>query len=335
MDEVSCFIGIDVSKARLDVYLLPQGESFAVVHDDQGLSELTRRLAVGGGSCLVVLEATGGLQERAAADLSAAGLAVAVVNPRQVRDFARATGRLAKLVLGPASRTRGTDRLDAAAIAHFAAAVRPAPHALPDAARQALIDLVARRRQLVEMRVAEKVRRAQLAPALRPRLDEHLAWLAKAIDELDRAIGTAVRHSPLWRVEDDLLGSVPGVGPITRATLLAKPVLGPAEGRTRGLPELGRLDRRQIAALVGVAPMSRDSGAFKGQRFVQGGRADVRTVLYMATVAAVRCNPVIRAFHGRLRAAGKPAKVALTAAMRKLLVILNAIARTRQPWQSA
>jgi transposase len=312
MDGVGCFVGIDVSKARLDVHVLPQGESFVVVHDGQGLNELTSRLAGGGGSCLVVLEATGGLQERAAADLSAAGLAVAVVNPRQVRDFARATGRLAK-----------TDRLDAAAIAHFAAAVRPVPRALPDAARQALIDLVARRRQLVEMRVAEKVRRAQLAPALRPRLDEHLAWLAKAIEELDRAIGTAVRHSPLWRVEDDLLASVPGVGPVTRATLLAK------------LPELGRLDRRQIAALVGVAPMSRDSGPFRGQRFVQGGRAEVRTVLYMATVAAVRCNPVIRAFHGRLLAAGKPAKVALTACMRKLLVILNAIARTRQPWQSA
>jgi transposase len=323
MDEVSCFAGVDVSKARLDVHVLPQGESFAVAHDDQGLNELTCRLAGGGGSCLVVLEATGGLQERAAAGLSAAGLAVAVVNPRQVRDFARATGRLAKLVLGPASRTRGTDRLDAAAIARFAAAVRPAPRALPDAARQGLIDLVARRRQLVEMRVAEKVRRAQLAPALRPRLDEHLNWLARAIEELDRAIGTAVRHSPLWRVEDDLLGSVPGVGPVTRATLLAK------------LPELGRLDRRQIAALVGVAPMSRDSGAFKGQRFVQGGRADVRTVLYMATVAAVRCNPVIRAFHRRLLTAGKPAKVALTACMRKLLVILNAIARTRQPWQTA
>lgn len=312
MDEVSCFAGVDVSKARLDVHVLPQGESFAVAHDDQGLNELTCRLAGGGGSCLVVLEATGGLQERAAAGLSAAGLAVAVVNPRQVRDFARATGRLAK-----------TDRLDAAAIARFAAAVRPAPRALPDAARQGLIDLVARRRQLVEMRVAEKVRRAQLAPALRPRLDEHLNWLARAIEELDRAIGTAVRHSPLWRVEDDLLGSVPGVGPVTRATLLAK------------LPELGRLDRRQIAALVGVAPMSRDSGAFKGQRFVQGGRADVRTVLYMAAVAAVRCNPVIRAFHRRLLTAGKPAKVALTACMRKLLVILNAIARTRQPWQTA
>jgi transposase len=323
MDEIRMFAGIDVSQARLDGHLLPAGERFAVAHDEQGLNALTRRLASGGG-CLVVLEATGGLQERAAAQLAAAGLAVAVVNPRQVRDFARATGRLAKLVLGPASgRTRGTDRLAAAAIARFAAAVRPAPRGLPDAARQALLDLVARRRQLVEMRAAEKVRRAQLASALRPRRDAHLAWLAKAIEELDREIGIALRGSPLWRVEDDLLGSVPGVGPVTRATFLAK------------LPELGTLSRRQIAALVGVAPMSRDSGPFRGQRFVQGGRAEVRTVLYMATVAAVRCNPVIRAFHQRLLAAGKPAKLALTACMRKLLVILNAIARTRQPWQTA
>ena len=185
-----------------------------------------------------------------------------------------------------------------------------------------MIDLVARRRQLVEMRAAEKVRRSQLAQALRPRLDEHLAWLTQAIDELDRDLAEAVRASPLWRVEDDLLGSVPGVGPVLRATLLAK------------LPELGGLDRRQIAALVGVAPMNRDSGAWRGQRFVQGGRADVRTVLYMATVAAVRCNPVIRSFYRRLIDAGKPAKVALTACMRKLLTTLNAIARTRQPWQA-
>ncbi len=195
-----------------------------------------------------------------------------MVNPRQVRDLARATGRLAK-----------TDRLDAEVIARFAASVRPEPRPLPDACRQILIDRVARRRQLVAMRAAEKIRRSQLAPALRPRLDEHLAWLAKAIDELDRDIGGAVRGSPLWRVEDDLLASLPGVGPVTRAVLLAK------------LPELGQLDRRKIAALVGVAPLNRDSGAWRGRRCVQGGRADVRAVLSMATVAAVRCNPVIRA----------------------------------------
>jgi transposase len=227
-----------------------------------------------------------------------------------VRAFARATGQLAK-----------TDRLDAAAIARFAAAVKPAPRPLPDPDRQRLIDLVARRRQLVEMRAAERVRRAQLAEALRPRLDEHLAWLTGAIDELDREIGGALRAGPIWRATDDLLASVPGIGPIARATFLAK------------MPQLGTLNRREIAALTGVAPLNRDSGAWRGRRSVQGGRADVRRVLYMATVAAVRCNPVIRDFHRRLVAAGKPAKVALTACMRKLLTILNAIARTRQPWQ--
>jgi transposase len=311
MHEITTFVGLDVSKTRLDGHLLPAGTSFACGNDEPGLAALIERLgAADRRRCLVVLEATGGLQERAAATLAAAGLAVAVVNPRQVRDFARATGRLAK-----------NDRLDALAIARFAAAVRPAPRPLPDAARQALIDLVARRRQLVEMRAVEKIRRSQLASALRPRLDQHLAWLARAIAELDRDLGDLVRASPLWRVEDDLLASVPGVGPVTRAVLLAK------------LPELGALDRRRIAALVGVAPFDRDSGAWRGQRCVQGGRSDVRAVLYMATVTAVRCNPVIRAFHQRLVAAGKPAKVALTACMRKLLTHLNAIARTGQPWQ--
>jgi transposase len=310
MDRIQCFVGIDVSKTRLDGHILPAATSFACANDEPGLQDLLARLGAATGECLVVLEATGGLQERAAATLSAAGCAVAVVNPRQVRDFARATGRLAK-----------TDRLDAAAIARFAAAVRPAPRPLPEPERQALIDLVARRRQLVEMRAGEKIRRSQFAPALRPGVDRHLAWLSAAIDELDRDLGDALRRSPLWRVEDDLLAAVPGVGPVTRAVLLAK------------LPELGQLDRRRIAALVGVAPLNRDSGAWRGRRCVQGGRADVRTVLYMATVAAVRCNPLIRRFHQRLRAAGKPAKVALTACMRKLLSLLNAILRTRTPWQ--
>jgi transposase len=311
MDPYTSFLGIDVSKTRLDGYLLPAGQSLAVANDEPGLAALLARLGSGErAACLVVLEATGGLQERAAATLAAAGCAVAVVNPRQVRDFARASGLLAK-----------SDQLDARAIAHFAAALRPEPRPLPEAARRALIDLVARRRQLVLMRAAEKTRRGQLAPALRPRLDDHVAWLTRAIAELDRELGAALRQSPLWRVEDDLLASLPGVGPVTRAVLLAK------------LPELGRLDRRRIAALVGVAPFNRDSGAWRGRRCVQGGRADVRSVLYMATVAAVRCNPVIRGFHQRLRHAGKPAKLALTACMRRLLGILNAILRTRTPWQ--
>jgi transposase len=237
---------------------------------------------------------------------------VAVVNPRQVRDFARATGRLAK-----------TDKLDAAMIAAFAEAVRPEPRPLADSERQRLIDLVSRRRQLVEMRVAEKIRRAQIPIQLRATLEAHLSFLDKAIAELDQDIGTSLRQSTAWRVEEGLLASVPGLGPVTRATLMAK------------LPELGALSRRQIAALVGVAPINRDSGQFRGRRSIHGGRADVRSVLYMATLTAARCNPAIRAFHQRLVTAGKPPKVALTACMRKLLTILNAMMKTKTQWRAA
>jgi transposase len=311
MTKIERFIGIDVSKARLDVFIQPDGESFAADNDEAGVAALAERLRTEL-SCLVVLEATGGLQERAAATLAAAGLYVAVVNPRQVRDFARATGRLAK-----------TDRLDAAIIAAFAEAVKPEPRPLPDAERQGLIDLVARRRQLVEMRAAEKIRRGQLAQGLRPRLDAHLAFLDAAIAELDRDIGGTLRASGAWRAQDELLASVPGIGPVARAVIAAK------------LPELGQLSRRQIAALVGVAPFNRDSGQHKGKRAISGGRADVRNVLYMAAVAAIRCNPVIRAFHQKLKAAGKPPKVAITACMRKLLSILNAIAKAQSPWRLA
>jgi len=311
MRKIESFVGIDVSKDRLDVHVLPQREVFAVAQDDDGLAALTGRLG-GLAPCLVVLEATGGLQERAAVALVAAGLDVAVVNPRQVRDFARSRGFLAK-----------TDRLDARIIAAFAEANRPEPRPLPDEERKALIDLVGRRRQLIDMRASEKIRRPQLQSRLRPKLDEHLAWLSKAIDDLDGEIGEALRRSPVWRVEDDLLKAVPGIGPITRATLIAK------------LPELGKLNRREIASLAGLAPFNRDSGSFRGKRRIQGGRADIRAVLYMATVTAVRCNPTIRAFHDRLVGKGKPAKVALTACMRKLLTILNAMLKTTAPWQQA
>jgi transposase len=310
MSSETVFVGIDVSKARLDVHVLPSGEAFALGNDPPGISALCARLA-GLGPVLVVLEATGGLQERAAAALAAEGLPVAVVNPRQVRDFARSLGRLAK-----------TDRLDATVLAEFAARVRPEPRPLPDAARQALIDLVTRRRQLVEMRATEKARRAQIAPALRPGLDAHLAWLSQAIDALDHDISGALRQSPLWRVEHDLLAQVPGIGPVSCATLLAK------------LPELGRLSRRKIAALAGLAPINRDSGTMRGRRTIQGGRAEVRATLYMATVAAIRCNPAIRAFHQRLTAAGKPAKLAITACMRKLLTLLNAILKSARRTQT-
>jgi len=310
MDQVTRFVGVDVSKAQLDAHLLPDDRALAVANDQAGLHALVALLA-GGPSTLVVLEATGGLQERAAAALAAAalaaaGFAVAVVNPRQVRDFARATGKLAK-----------TDRLDAAVIARFAQAVRPAPRPLADPERQALVERVGRRRQLVEMRAIEKARRSQLATGLHPRLDQHIAWLSEATAELDRDIGKMVRASSVGRVEDELLDGVPGLGPITRATLLAK------------LPELGTLDRRKIASLVGVAPLNRDSGTLRGRRTICGGRAEVRRTLYMATVAAIRCHPTIQAFHQKLTARGKPAKVAITACMRKLRTILNAILRDR------
>jgi transposase len=312
MTKIELFVGVDVSKARLDVHVRPQGECLGFDNDEAGIAALCAALAARQVPSLVVLEATGGLQERAAAALAAAGFYVAVVNPRQVRDYARATGRLAK-----------TDRLDAASIAAFAEAVRPEPRPLADPERQALIDLVSRRRQLVEMRAAEKIRRGQMPPALRPTLEAHLSFLDKAIADLDQDIGRQLRESAAWQADDSLLASVPGIGPVARATLLAK------------LPELGLLTRRQIAALVGVAPLNRDSGQWRGRRSICGGRAEVRTVLYMATLTATRCNPVIAAFHRRLREAGKPPKVALTACMRKLLTILNAMTRAQTSWRTA
>jgi transposase len=306
------FIGIDVSKDRLDVHVRPDGRSFVVARSEEGLDELASRLAPLD-PALIVLEATGGLQVRVAAHLGAAGLPVAVVNPRQVRDFARAAGRLAK-----------TDRLDAEAIALFAEAMRPEARPLADAETRDLAALVARRRQLVEMRAAEKNRRAALkAGPARRRLDEHIAWLTRAIEEIDNDIDDAVRSSTAWRADEDRLRSVPGVGPVLCRTLLAE------------LPELGRLNRRQIAALVGVAPFNRDSGTLRGRRTVWGGRARVRAVLYMATVTAIRVNPPIKAAYQSLRASGKPPKLAITACMRKLLVILNAIKRDGAPWKYA
>ncbi|MCP4565298.1 MAG: IS110 family transposase [Bosea sp.] len=312
MTRIEHYVGIDVSKARLDVHIRPEGETLAVANDEAGIAALCARLRQAPGPRLAVLEATGALQERAAAALCAADIFVAVVNPRQVRDFARATGRLAK-----------TDRLDAAVIAAFAEAVKPEPRPLPDAARKALIDQVTRRRQLVEMRASEKIRRSQIAPKLRPSLEAHIAFLDKEIAALDDEIGTSLRHSPAWRSEDDLLASVPGVGPVLRAALIAK------------LPELGQLTRRQIAALVGVAPINRDSGQMRGRRVIAGGRAELRTLLYMAALTAIRCNPMLKAFNARLRAAGKPSKLAITACMRKLITILNAIIRTKSPWRCA
>jgi transposase len=306
------FVGIDVAKEHLDVHVRPTDESFRVTRDDAGLSGLVDRLH-GLAPVLVVLEATGGYEIAVAAALGSAGLPVAVVNPRQIRAFARATGTLAK-----------TDALDARVIARFAEAVQPEARPLPTAQAQALAELVARRRQLVDMLGAEHNRHQQARdPRVQRRIASHIRWLTKALADIEADLDDCIRSSPLWRETDNLLQSVPGVGDITAYTLIAE------------LPELGRLERRKIAALVGVAPLNRESGTWRGHRMIAGGRPTVRCVLYMATLTAIRFNPVIAHFYQRLTAAGRPKKVALTAAMRKLLTILNAILRDQRPWQPA
>jgi transposase len=306
------FVGIDVAKDRLDVHLRPSGEAFAVARDGEGLVQLVDRLGTLAPR-LVVMEATGGYETIVASAVAAAQLPLAVVNPRQIRDFARATGKLAK-----------TDRIDAAAIAHFAEAVRPPARPIADAEAQALGELVARRRQVIQMIVAERNRRrrATQSRVLRA-IDRHLELLQSELSELDRDIDGAIRKSPVWQADAELLVSVPGVGPATLRTLIAD------------LPELGRLDRRKIAALVGVAPINRDSGTMRGRRTIAGGRPAVRTALFMAAMVASRKNPIIAPYYAKLRAAGKTAKQALTACIRKLVVILNAILRDRKPWQPA
>ena len=306
------FIGIDVSKDRLDVHLRPTDEAFAVARDGEGLENLIDRLRVLG-PALVVLEATGGFEVTVAASLAAAGVPLTVVNPRQIRDFARATGQLAK-----------TDALDAKVIARFAEAVRPAPRPLPDEQARALAELVARRRQLIEMIVAERNRRRQLTSRrLIKGAERLLAAMQKELSELEADLGDSIRGTPVWHERDELLRSVPSIGPIVARTLIAD------------LPELGRLDRKQIAALVGVAPLNRDSGKMRGKRTTFGGRAKVRCALYMAALVASRRNPVLKVFYQRLLQAGKAKKLALTAVMRKLLTILNAMVRDNTRWQSA
>lgn len=305
------YVGIDVAKDRLDVHLLPSGATFAVARDEAGLEELTQRLRAAAPS-LVVLEASGGFEITVAAALAGARIPLAVVNPRQTRDFARALGRLAK-----------TDALDAALLALFAERVRPEPRPLADAESQALAELVARRRQIVDM-IAMETNRLRQARGRRVRrsIDGLLAVLRRQLAQLDGDIGDRVRSSPAWRERDELLTSVPGIGDVTSRTLIAD------------LPELGCLDRRRIAALVGVAPINRDSGALRGQRSIAGGRAHVRTVLYMATLSATRWNPVIAAHYRRLLERGRPKKVALVACMRRLLGILNAMLRSQTPWKT-
>jgi len=282
---VPVFVGIDVAKDRLDVQLLPAGEAFAVTRDHAGLEGLVARLGQAA-PALVVLEATGGFEITVAAALSGAKLPLAIVNPRQIRDFARALGRLAK-----------TDALDAQTIALFAERIRPEPRPLADAQAQRLAELVARRRQIVEMIGAESNRRRQARVSeLQRDLDSHLLWLHQALARIERDLDDTIRGSPVWRATEDLLASVPGVGAVTARTLIAE------------LPELGRLDRRRIAALVGVAPINRDSGTFRGRRMVAGGRSSVRKVLFMATLTAIRFNPPVRALYQRLTQAGRPSQ---------------------------
>ncbi|MFN8589928.1 MAG: IS110 family transposase [Thermomicrobiales bacterium] len=307
-EHTTTWIGIDVSKAGLDVASSDGGAVSHVSNDEDGIAALVVAVTERE-PALVVLEATGGHERAVTAALAAAGVPVAVVNPRQVRDFAKATGQLAK-----------TDALDARVLARFAQAVQPPVRSLPDETAQELAALLARRRQVLEMRVAEQNRRPGLAPRLRPALDAHLIWLSQQLAELDADLDRTLRASPLWRAKEDLLRAIPGIGPVVARTLLAE------------LPELGQLTRHEAAALAGLAPLNQDSGTRRGVRRTWGGRAAVRAALYMAAVSAVRCNPVIRALYVRLRAAGKPPKVALVACMRKLLTIANAMLRDGTPW---
>jgi len=310
MTSAGAYIGIDVSQGWLDVALQPGGEAWRATNDEPGIAGLIDRLRALQPTA-VILEATGGIELPVTGALLAAGLPAAVVNPRQVRDFARATGRLAK-----------TDAIDAQVLARFGEAVRPELRPLPDEATQELAALVARRRQLIEMLTAEKNRLRLAARAVRRDIQQHIRWLERRLSDLDGDLAQQVRSSPRWREQDDLLRSAPGIGPVSSVTLLAQ------------LPELGQLNRKEIAALVGVAPLNRDSGTLRGRRKVWGGRAHVRAALYMATLVGTRHNPVLKTFYERLLAAGKPKKVALTACMRKLLTILNAMVRTETSWQS-
>jgi transposase len=307
---VEIFVGIDVSKAWLDVAEHEREETFRCGNEDAGIADLVKRMKALKPR-LIVLEPTGGFEKLVVAELTHAGLPAVVVNAKRVRDFARATGRLAK-----------TDKLDAKVLAHFAAAIRPAVRSLRSEEEEQLTALLTRRRQVVDMLTVEKNRLVTVRAKMRSDIETHIEWLANSLKELDKEIEDFVEGTPIWKEKDALLQSVPGVGPVTSATMLGM------------LPELGKLNRQEIAALVGVAPVNKDSGKKQGKRKVYGGRADVRSVLYMAALSAKKFNPVIRKFYERLIKQGKEKKVALTACMRKLLVILNAMMRTNQPWRT-
>ena len=309
MNPARVYVGIDVAKDWLDVAQRPGGGSWRVSSEETGIATLVERLK-GLRPALVLLEATGGMETPLVGALAAARLPAVVVNPRQVRQFAGAIGRLAK-----------TDAIDAQVLAQFGEAVQPEVRLLPDTAVRELAALVARRRQLIEMLTAEKNRLRVATKKVRPNIEAHIHWLERELLDLDAGLGEVIRSSPVWREQDNLLRSVPGVGPVLSSVLLAH------------LPELGKLSRKEIAALVGVAPLNRDSGQLRGRRTIWGGRSQVRAALYMAALVATRFNPAIRLFYHRLEAAGKPKKVALTACMRKLLTILNAMTRDQTSWQ--
>lgn len=307
----ACFVGLDIAKDHIDVSVQPWDERYRVEQTETGRAQLVERVRARAPT-LVVVEATGGYETAIVTALAVGQLPVVVVNPRQVRDFAKATGRLAK-----------TDAIDADVLALFAERVRPDVRPLPDDAHQELVAVVTRRRQLLAMLTAERNRLVTARRSVRASVQQHIRWLERRVHEADADLTTTIQRSPLWRAKENLLRSVPGIGPVTSRLLIAL------------LPELGELSRREIASLVGVAPLNNDSGHQRGRRQVWGGRASVRAPLYMATVVATRCNPVIRAFYQRLRAAGKPGLVALVAAMRKLLTILNAMVRHQRLWQPA
>lgn len=304
------FVGIDVAKDVLDVALRPSGAHWSVANSEPGIAHLLQQLA-SPAPTLIVLEATGGYERAVVGALAAAQLPVVVANPRQVRELARASGQLAK-----------TDTLDAGILALFAERVRPEIRPLPAPEAQALVALLTRRRQVLEMLVAEQNRLELALAPVRRGITRHIRWLQRQLADIDDELDGTIQASPVWRARENLLRTVPGVGPVLSRTLLGE------------LPELGRLDRKQIAALVGVAPLARDSGRHRGPRRAWGGRASIRAVLYMATVSATRCNPAIRTFYRRLRAAGKPGNVALVACMRKLLITLNAMVRADTPWRT-
>jgi transposase len=303
------YVGIDVSKERLDIAVSSQSDRWSVSNDEVGISEVVNRL-LKLNPVLVVLEATGGLEVPVTAAMATASLPVVVVNPRQVRDFAKAKGKLAK-----------TDTIDAQTLAQFGEVIKPPLRPIADASTQELKAVLTRRNQVIEMLTAERnrLKSAHTPPVLR-NIEAHIEWLRNDLHDIDDDLGSLIKASPVWREKEDLLKGVPGIGPVVSLTLVAE------------LPELGKLNRKQIAALVGVAPFNQDSGLFRGKRIVWGGRASVRSALYMATLVATRFNPIIREFYERLCSLGKPKKVALTACMHKLLTILNAIVKYSRPW---